>query len=179
MAEAQDRYLTAYLFATGTTAPTLSYAQGLARDPESGVHFVFPLVGAWDSMIVLQVPPDDLNAIRGLVTKLTDGQGEGDRVHHFSVAIRPLGRIKKREPFPLEVLIGMRTRAGVSAGLFDDLQTELSPSNVEVLVERVNGGYDLVCELMGEDFESMQGAVEELRAEIGDRATLDIAYAAF
>jgi hypothetical protein len=108
-------------------------------------------------MIVLQVPPDDLNAIRGLVTDLTDGIGERDRVHHFSVAIRPLGRIKKRDPFPLEVLIGMRTRAGVSAGLFDDLQTELSPSNVEVLVERVNGGYDLVCELMGQDFESMQG----------------------
>ncbi len=82
MAQAKREYLSAYLFATGTTAPTLTYAQSLVG-PESGVHFVFPLVGAWDSMTVLQVEPGDLNAIRALVTQLTEGGGDRDRVHHF------------------------------------------------------------------------------------------------
>ena len=179
MAEAEEEYLSAYLFATGTTAPTLSYAQSLVSDPESGVHFVFPLAGAWDSMIVLQVAPGDLNAIRRLVTDLTDGGGDRDRVHHFSVAIRPLGRIKKREPRAIEMLGAMKTRAGVAAALFDHLQEQLDPPQVEVLVERVNGGYDLVCELAGQSWESMQGAVEDLRTVVGERATVDISYAAF
>lgn|GEM_PF-2640123 len=179
MAEAEEEYLSAYLFATGTTEPTLSYAQSLVSDLNSGVHFVFPLVGAWDSMTVLEVAPGDLNAIRRLVTDLTDGRGDGDRVHHFSVAIRPLGRIKKRDPLPIEVLVAIKTRAGVAAALFDDLQEQLDPPQVEVLVERVNGGYDLVCELGGSDLESAQGAVEELRTVVGERATVDIAYAAF
>ncbi|MBA2366129.1 MAG: hypothetical protein H0V77_06740, partial [Actinobacteria bacterium] len=87
MAGAEEKYLTAYLFATGTTEPTLSYVQSLVEDERSGVHFVFPLVGAWDSMTVLEVAPGDLNAIRRLVTALTDGGGDRDRVLHFSVAI--------------------------------------------------------------------------------------------
>lgn len=180
MAEAQEEYLSAYLFATGTTESTLGYAQALADDPESGVHFVFPLVGAWDSLFVLEAGPGDFNAIRGLVADLTDGRGDGDRVHHFSVAIpRPPGRIKKRPPLPFEVIVGLRTEAGADQDLFDVLQAELRPPDVEVLVERVNGGYDLVCELSGQDLESTQGAVEALRAAVGKRATVDISYATF
>ncbi len=179
MAEAEEQYLTGYLFATGTTEPTLSYVQSLVQDERSGVHFFFPLVGAWDSMTVLQEAPGDLNAIRRLVTELTDGGGDRDRIHHFSVAIRPLGRIKKRKPRPVEALVALKSGAGVAQALFDDLQTQLGSPDVDVLVERVNGGYDLVGELAGQDLESTLGAVEELRAATGDRATIDVALAAF
>ncbi len=180
MAGAEEKYLTAYLFATGTTEPTLSYVQSLVEDERSGVHFVFPLVGAWDSMTVLEVAPGDLNAIRRLVTALTGGGGDRDRVLHFSVAIPvPLGRIKKRLPRPFEALVAMKTGAGVAQALFDDLQAELNSPDVDVLVERVNGGYDLVGELAGQTLESTQGAVADLRAAVGDRATVNVAFAAF
>ena len=129
-------------------------------------------------MTVLEVAPGDLNAIRRLVRDLTDGGGDRDRIHHFSVAIRPLGRIKKRKPRHVEALVALKSGAGVAQALFDDLQEVGSP-DVDVLVERVNGGYDLVGELAGQDLESTLGAVEDLRAAIGDRATLDAAFAAF
>ena len=180
MAARQQELLSAYLFVRGTSESYLRKAQKLAKKRKSGVHFVFPLVGAWDSLIVLEAKSGDLEALRGLVTGLTDA-GDGSRVPHSAVAIPwPLGRIKKMElPSPVEVIVAMRTRAGVSLALFDDLQAQLSPPDVEVLIERVNGSYDLVCELSGQDLESTQGAVERLRAAVGDRATVDVAFAAF
>jgi hypothetical protein len=182
MAEAEENYLSAYLFASGTTDSYLSYAHDLVNTPRSGVHFVFPLVGAWDSMTVLEAAPGDLEAIRRLVIDLTGPRGDGSRLLHTSVAFSwpPWGRIKKRLPLlHIGALVAMKTGAGIAQALFEDLQAELSIPNVEVLVERVNGRYDLVGELAGRDLESTQGAVEELRATVGDRATLDAAFAAF
>ena len=182
MAEAEENYLSAYLFASGTTDSYLSYAHDLVNTPRSGVHFVFPLVGAWDSMTVLEAAPGDLEAIRRLVIDLTGPRRDGSRLLHTSVAFSwpPWGRIKKRLPLlPIGALVAMKTGAGIAQALFEHLQSELSISNVEVLVERVNGRFDLVGELAGQDLESIQGAVEELRATVGDRATLDAAFAAF
>jgi hypothetical protein len=178
----QDEYLSAYLFARGTTESYLSYAHELADTPRSGVHFVFPLVGAWDSLTVLEAAPGGLEAIHRLVIDLTALRADGSRLLHSSVALSrpPGGRIKKLEPpFPVETIVACRTQAGASAALFDDLQAELSPPDVEVLVERVNGAYDIVCELSGQNLESTQGAVEELRAAVGNRAMVDVAFAAF
>ncbi len=182
MAPEQDEYLSAYLFARGTTESYLSYAHELADTPRSGVHFVFPLVGAWDSLTVLEAAPSDLETIRRRVIDLTSPLADGSRLLYSSVAFSwpPWGKIKKLDvPFPVETIVGFRTMAGASASLFDDLQAQLSQPNVDVLVERVNGAYDLVCEVSGQDWESSQGAVEELRAVVGDRAMIDVAFAAF
>jgi hypothetical protein len=180
MAKPQEDYLAAYLFASGTTDSTLSYAQSLAKKRKSGVHFVFPLVGAWDSMTVLEAAPGDLRAIRRLVTDLTDGRGKGDRMHHFWVVAIPLtmGRIKKLEPpFPIEALVAIRTQAGAAQRVFDELESELRPPGVGILSERVNGSYDLVSELWAEEFEPMQNALGQLRAAVGDRGAVDVSYA--
>ena len=181
MAQVEVDYLAAYLFASGTTGSTLNYMRSLADQEGSGVHFVFPLVGAWDSMTVLEAAPGDLNAIRALVTDLTDGLGERDRVHNFWVGIPWLiGQIKKLlDHFPFGALVAIRTRAGAAQSVFDELESELDPEGVGVLSERVNGRYDLVCELGAEDLESIQGALEQLRATVGDRGTVDISYATF
>ena len=182
MAGVEENYLSAYLFASGTTESYLSYAHELADTPRSGVHFVFPLVGAWDSMTVLEAALGDLEAIRRLVIDLTGPRADGSRLLHSSVAFSrpPGGRIKKRLPrLHIGALVAMKTGAGIAQALFDELQAESSPPEVEVLVERVNGRYDLVGELAGQDLESTQGAVEELRAAVGDRATMDVAFAVF
>ena len=182
MAEAEEKYLSAYLFAGGTTESYLSYANELADTRGSGVHFVFPLVGAWDSMTVLEAAPGDLEAIRQLVIDLTGPRADGSRLLNSSVAFSwpPWGRIKKRLPqLHIGALVAMKTGAGTAQALFDELQAQSSPPEVEVLVERVNGSYDLVGELAAQDLESIQGAVEELRAAVGDRATLEAAFASF
>src|SRR5918992_1296909 len=155
VAQGQEDYLSGYLFAAGLGESFLSEAQNLAETPGSGVHFVFPLVGAWDSLVVLEAAPSDLEAIRRLVSELIrPGQSR-----HHATAIVPGGRIKKSEASPVEVIVGLRTRAGVAGPLFNDLQA-FSPAGVEVRIERVNGGYDIAGELSGQDFDALQQAVE-------------------
>lgn len=174
MAQGQDDYLSGYLFASGLGESFLSEAQGLAETPGSGVHFVFPLVGAWDSLVVLEAAPSDLEAIRRLASELTR---PGQSRHHMT-AIAVAGRIKKSIAAPVEVIVGLRTRAGVAGPLFDDLQA-FSPAGVEVRIDRVNGGYDIAGELSGQDFEAIQEAVEQLRNAVGERASLDVSYGSF
>jgi hypothetical protein len=76
-------------------------------------------------------------------------------------------------------LVAVRTRPGAAQSVFDELESELTLPGVDVLSERVNGSYDLVCELGAEDLESIQDALGQLRAAVGDRGTVDISYATF
>ena len=87
-------------------------------------------------------------------------------------------RLVKSKVSPVEVIVGLRTRAGVAGPLFDDLRT-FSSAGVEARIDRVNGGYDIAGELSGQDFEAIQEAVEQLRSSVGESATLDVSYGSF
>jgi hypothetical protein len=180
MAKVENDYSSGYLFAKGTSEDYLEHVQSLVHEPESGVHFVFPLVGAWDSMTVLDPPPDDLQAIRRLVTELIWSNEVGSRVLASTLALPwPPGRIKKLElPSPFEAIVAIRTRAGLAQQVLNDIESELSSAG-GILPERVNGSYDLVCELWAEQLEPLQNILERLRAAISDRGTVDVSYASF
>ncbi|MFN2488522.1 MAG: hypothetical protein ABR529_02030 [Actinomycetota bacterium] len=186
MSPEHEEYLDAYLLTKGATRAYLDHVESLEKATDSPVHFVFRLVGAWDSLTVIQAAPGNLEGIHETALELTAWK-DGARPMLVSLAFPWdwLGRIIKRKLplFRFEAIVALRAEPGAVAGLVAGL-TETLPGpepttagSPQFGIQRVEGDYDLLCEVGANSGEDLREAVEMLRAAVGQEGALDVSFA--